>query len=153
MRVTYASLAIVGLLALGGCGKNVLTLSSFDGSQSTSIEVEIADSPSEREIGLMNRAKLENDKGMFFAFKEPQMLIFWMKDTLIPLEVIFFDQNGEFVNSLEMMPCIADPCDLFKASALSQYALETNPGFRKLHGIGTGWKIDLDEVKGMAKPK
>ena len=141
------------LLTLSGCGPSTLTLSSFDGSKTATVTVEVADTPSKRDLGLMNRMKLDPDKGMLFVFPEPAMLLFWMKNTKIPLEVIYFDPAGAFVSASQMTPCTADPCDKYKAQGMSQYALEVNSDFRKAHGIGVGWKLDLSQVRKMARPK
>jgi uncharacterized membrane protein (UPF0127 family) len=101
----------------------------------------------------MGRSSLAENMGMFFAFKDPQVMQFWMKNTLIPLEILFFDAEGNFVNVATMEPCAADPCPRYKSAALSQYALEVSPGFRDKNEIGTGWKIDLNQVKKIASPK
>lgn len=138
-------------LALSGCSPTMLTLSSRDGTKTTQVTVEVADSASERETGLMHRKKLPIDTGMLFVFRDPQMLTFWMKDTLIPLDILFFDQNGEFVSATQMTPCIQAPCPKYKSQALAKYALEVNPDFRKAHGVGVGWKLDLEDVRKAAR--
>lgn len=145
-------LTLASVLALSACGTKTLTLSSFDGSETHTVSVEIADSPKEREKGLMKRESLEHDTGMLFVFKEPQMLAFWMKNTKIPLDIIFFDEAGDFVSSLTMEPCTEDPCPGYKAAALSKYALEVPKGYRADKKIGTGWKLDLKQVKKISKP-
>ncbi len=141
------------LLALTACGPKELTLTSFDGSKKVSLMVEVADTPKERDRGLMDRNVMEEGKGMLFVFKEPEMLSFWMKNTRIPLEILYFDQQGEFVNVAAMVPCTADPCPRYDAEALSQYALEVNPGFRVANEIGVGWKLDVKKVGKMSRPK
>lgn len=154
MRYRFSvPLACFCLLALTGCGSKELVLSSFDGSETAKVIVEIADTPKERDQGLMDRDVLEEGKGMLFVFKEPEMLSFWMKNTRIPLEILYFDQQGEFVNVASMVPCTADPCPRYNAVARSQYALEVNPGFRETHKIGVGWKLDVKKVGKMSRPK
>lgn len=148
---TAAVIAVLAL-SLAACGKKTLTLSSFDGTKTVDVTVEIADSPKEREKGLMNRTSLEPESGMLFVFKNPQVPAFWMKNTKIPLEIFFFDEAGTFVSVHSMIPCEADPCTVYKAAALSKYALEVAPGFREEHGIGVGWKLDLEQAKKIAKP-
>lgn len=143
---------VVLSLMLTACGPQALTLSSFDGSKSVTIQVEVADSAKEREKGLMNRESLKPNTGMLFAFKEPQMLVFWMKNTKIPLEIIYFDAEGTFVNSLEMQPCVTDECEQYKSASLAKYALEVQPDFKKGNGVGVGWKLDLTQVEAMSDP-
>lgn len=153
MRIRFILPLFLCLTVLTGCGSKELNLSSYDGSKTVAVTVEIADAPKERSLGLMNRAKLEEGKGMLFVFKEPAMLSFWMKDTRIPLDILYFDANGEFVSTAEMVPCTADPCAQYKTQAMSKYALEVNPDFRKSNEIGVGWKLDLDQVRKMSRPK
>jgi uncharacterized membrane protein (UPF0127 family) len=140
-------------MMLSACGTSDLILSSFDGSNSVNVQVEVADNAKERTQGLMNRAELKADTGMLFIFPKPHVLTFWMKNTKIPLEILFFDAEGAFVNAYTMQPCIEDPCDTYKAAALSAYALEVNPGFREMNGIGVGWKLDPKEVAKISKPQ
>lgn len=151
-RSLSLALGVASVLMLSACGTKTLTLTSFDGTQTETIAVEIADSPKEREKGLMNRSSLKPDTGMFFVFQEPQMLTFWMKNTLIPLDVIFFDPQGNFVSAVTMEPCTSTPCPTYKSGSLSAYALEVPKGYRKDHKIGTGWKIYPSAVRAISKP-
>ena len=148
----FLLLAPLNVTALSGCGSTMLTLSSPDGTKIAQVNVEIADSPSEQETGLMDRGNLPIDAGMLFVFKDPQILTFWMKNTRIPLDIIFFDQDGGFVSAQQMTPCTADPCDKYASQALAKYALEVHPDFRKAHGVGVGWKLNLDQVRKVARP-
>ncbi len=152
MKRPACLLVLTSALLLSACGSKQLTLSSYDGTKTAVLTVEIADSPKEQEKGLMNRTELDADTGMLFVFAEPQMLSFWMKDTKIPLDIIYFDAAGEFVSTLSMEPCTAMPCPGYPAASLSSYALEVNKGFREKYQIGTGWKIDVKQVQKMSKP-
>jgi hypothetical protein len=117
-----------------------VTLMSPSGSE-FSVQVEIADDAPEREKGLMFRDRLALDTGMLFIFPQEQMLGFWMKNTLIPLDVIYFDANGDFVSFQEMEPCTSDPCPMYSSFAAAQYALEVPRGYAKEHGVGIGWRL------------
>lgn len=139
-------------LSLAGCGSSALTLRSDDGSRTVNVKVEVADSQKERERGLMERPTMEPDSGMIFVFPDPQILKFWMKDTKIPLDILFFDEKGAFVSYTPMQPCIADPCPIYSSAALSSYAIETNKGFRDAHQIGVGWTLDLNQVRRISHP-
>ncbi len=118
-----------------------LTVTSASG-ESTKVAVEIAFTEEERALGLMHRTSLAQDHGMLFVFEQPQVLSFWMKNTKIPLEVLFFDDQGNFVSMQSMVPCIADPCMSYPSTGIAQYALEVNPGFAAAHQIGLGTTID-----------
>lgn len=139
-------------IALAGCGTSSLTLHSPDGVTSVTVKVEVADSAKEREKGLMNRTSMDPDAGMLFAFPEPQMLKFWMKNTKLPLDIFFFDDTGSFVSYAAMEPCEEDPCPTYQSAALSSFALETNKGFRETHKIGVGWTADIDQLQKIARP-
>lgn len=141
MQITRFFAATLLVLLFAGCSRiSDITLTSPDGTVVT-VPVETADDPEERARGLMDRDDLAPGTGMLFVFSEPQMLNFWMKNTRIPLEILYFDAEGMFVNVLSMEPCEDDPCPAYPSAALAQYALEVNPGFRDEHGIGIGWRL------------
>jgi uncharacterized protein len=109
------------------------------------IQVEIADSHEERQMGLMFREHLPADHGMLFIFDGERPLSFWMKNTLIPLDILYFNTWKEFISSTTMEPCIEDPCRGYPAGGPSKYALEVNKGFVDEYGIGEGWVIKTME--------
>lgn len=95
------------------------------------LEVWVADDPDERRQGLRAVAELpEGIDGMLFVFPEPATPNFVMSETLIPLEVWFFDEQGLLVGSHEMTPCDAEPCPLYPAPGPVAWALETPLGER-----------------------
>ena len=104
--------------------------------------VEIASTPGDRDRGLMYRTSLPENHGMLFVFEKPQELFFWMKNTKIPLEVLYFEAQGKFVSMQSMIPCTADPCPSYPSHGLAQYALEVNAGFSHRYNVGAGWSID-----------
>jgi len=95
------------------------------------IKVEIADNEEKREFGLMNRKGLSADEGMLFVFEKPRVLGFWMKNTLIPLSIGYFDAKGKLIQVLEMVP--ASPIErmpqVYYSSGPATYALEMNKGW------------------------
>ena len=145
-------LLLSGFVALAACTQNAaapsqvklpvkdIQLTGPAGAPLT-VHAEIASTPSQQEQGLMERTVLPENSGMLFTFSEPQQLNFWMKNTLIPLDVLFFDIAGNFVSFATMTPCIADPCTIYSSQGEALSALEVVPGFTINHGIGAGWKM------------
>ena len=107
------------------------------------LTVELADDPAEWEYGLMERTELPEGSGMLFVFGGEQPLEFWMKNTLVPLDVLFFDAAGLFLSSQTMEPCTADPCPLYPSSKPAKYALEVPAGFVEKYKVEAGWQLIL----------
>ena len=97
------------------------------------VEVEVAKTFNERNQGLMERTKLENDKGMLFVFESPQKLSFWMKNTYIPLSIAYFDENRKLKEIYDMKPqnMMEKNQDLtsYPSECRCQYALEMRQGW------------------------
>jgi uncharacterized protein len=106
--------------------------------------VELARTPEARERGLMFREKLDADAGMLFIFDESEPHAFWMKNTLIPLDMIFIDDTGRIVGVVER----AEPRTLTGRSASdpNRYVLEVNGGWCAEHGVRVGDTVKLENV-------
>jgi len=101
--------------------------------------VEVADTPSKREYGLMNRAQLGEDRGMLFIFEKEDVYKFWMKGTLIPLDIIWMDKDGKIVYIRENVePCKSDPCEIYGPGEKAKYVLEINGGLVSKRGMKIG---------------
>lgn len=118
-----------------------VTLTSPKGDHVT-VTAELARTEAEREQGLMYRTSLPHGSGMLFVFTEAQVLNFWMKNTKIPLDVLYFDSDGMFVSLQHMDPCTADPCPSYTSGSPASFALEVPQGFSTKYNIGIGWKLD-----------
>jgi uncharacterized membrane protein (UPF0127 family) len=105
--------------------------------------VELADTPMEWEQGLMYRKELERGTGMLFSFQEERPMTFWMKNTLIPLDILFFNSQRQFVSAASMVPCTADPCTVYRSAGPALYALEVNAGFVEQYGVTQGWTMEV----------
>ena len=105
--------------------------------------VALADTPGLRSQGLMNVTDLGDLDGMLFAFDEESNQAFWMKDTLIPLDIAFFANNGALVSQTTMIPCEADPCPTYESEGPARYALEVPAGDLDLLGDVSGLALGL----------
>ncbi len=108
------------------------------------VEVELAKSAEERRRGLMYRQNLGPDAGMLFLFEEDEIHSFWMKNTLIPLDMIFIRNDGTVAGVVEN----AEPKTLSGRSidVESRHVLEVNGGFARAHGIGAGTRVSYEHL-------
>jgi uncharacterized membrane protein (UPF0127 family) len=107
-------------------------------------EVEIADTDAAREHGLMFRTHLAADHGMLFVYPDARVRTFWMKNTLIPLDILFFDAQGRLINvSADTPPCKTSRCPTFSSTAPARYVLELHSGVAKKSGFDPGAALVL----------
>ncbi|MDP2638895.1 MAG: DUF192 domain-containing protein [Candidatus Azambacteria bacterium] len=93
------------------------------------IRVEFAKTPEEWQKGLMNRISLAKNSGMLFIFPEEKTREFWMKDTLIPLDIIFISSKGRVNEIITLNPCQeSEICQPYSSISPAQYVLEINAG-------------------------
>ena len=108
------------------------------------LTVEIADTQEKQMVGLMDRDQLDTNKGMLFVFDSSDRYTFWMKNTLIPLDIIWIDENKEIVHIEEnVQPCKVDPCQTYNHEVDAKYVLETNSGFVKENNVSKGQKLTI----------
>jgi len=137
MRQILAAVVILAwpVAALAGpCRSDSLEMRGDWGQVRFSIE--LADTPSERAQGLMYRPSMPKMSGMLFVFPRPQRVGFWMRNTLIPLDMIFMDKSG----TVTRVHHDAIPGDetLIPGGRAVQYVLELNAGMAKRLGIAEG---------------
>ncbi len=112
-----------------------------------SFTVELATTPEEQARGLMQRTSMPADHGMLFVFQHDEPRTFWMKDTLIPLDMLFFDARHRLVAiRADAQPCKADPCELYPSDAPARYVLELNAGEAAKLGARKGDVITFSGV-------
>ncbi len=92
----------------------------------------------------MGVKELGPDTGMAFLLDAPSDTSFWMKNTLIPLSVAFWDDDGRVLDILEMTPCTTDSCPTYTPRAPYTTALEMNAGWFRRHGVQIGDPVELD---------
>lgn len=106
--------------------------------------VEIADNSAERTKGLMYRESMKDNHGMLFVFENEEQLSFWMKNTLISLDMIFFDSNYKVVYVQKVAePCKVEPCAVFSSVKPAKYVLEVKAGTSDRLEIKTGDSIQV----------
>jgi uncharacterized protein len=109
----------------------------------SSLLLEVAASIQKREQGLMNREKLEENTGMLFIFPSERPLTFWMKDTSIPLDMIFLDKNKK-VTTIFSNTETNQIAKTYSSKTDSMYVIETIAGWTKDNGIDVGDYFELE---------
>ncbi len=107
------------------------------------LAVQVADTPEARATGLMGRERLDPYDGMAFVWDEPVNASFWMKDTLIPLSIAFWDSGGRIVAIFDMDPCTADPCPTYDSGVPILGAVEVDQGALDRRGVEVGDEVEL----------
>lgn len=102
------------------------------------IHAQVAQTPRQREVGLMHRKEMPAAEGMLFVFEQPAMQCFWMKNTLLPLTAAFVADDGTIVNLADMQPMTEDSHCSRKPV---RYVLEMNQGWFKQKGIAEGAQL------------
>ncbi len=140
--VTRLLVLFLVAVTVGACtASSQSTLPSFSSTtisiDNRDLTVAVADTPQARGRGLMGITDLGGLDGMLFVFDNDIEAGFWMKDTLIPLDVAFFDAEGRAVNRLSMEPCTADPCPTYNAAGPYRFAVEAPAGDLSFVGEGS----------------
>ncbi len=109
------------------------------------IKAEVADSGTKRSLGLMHRDRLATDAGMLFIFDTEKPRSFWMKNTLIPLDIIFVSHDFKIMHiAKNATPCKADPCPTYNSGYPVKYVVEINAGLSEKMGLRVGDLIEFD---------
>ncbi|MBR9707162.1 MAG: DUF192 domain-containing protein [Candidatus Diapherotrites archaeon] len=130
--------AVVGVFILFLIQSSSPSVELITNSGTVRVLVEVADIDAERSQGLMFRASLAENAGMWFVFDGEKQRTFWMKNTLIPLDIIFVDSEFKVVDIKSAVPCESDPCTTYSSKSPAQFVLEVNAGFAKKHSLSIG---------------
>jgi uncharacterized protein len=145
--MTRVSVSMLGLLLLVGCQPAAPAQSSLPtvtmklGSKTYTLEV--AADPESRARGLMRRDSMPADHGMIFVFPKAEKLGFWMKNTRIPLDIIYIDASAKIDSVKQMKPY--DTSSVY-AEGDVKYAIELNQGQAAEAGIAAGQAVEIPEV-------
>ncbi|HYK05617.1 MAG TPA: DUF192 domain-containing protein [Thermoanaerobaculia bacterium] len=114
------------------------------------VNVEIAADDELRAQGLMYRDHLNPGTGMLFLFKEDDEHAFWMKNTLIPLDMVWLDAGQRVVHvKYNVPPCKVANCPSYPTGVMSRYVLEVAGGEAQRHGIKTGDQLRFEQTDGV----
>jgi uncharacterized membrane protein (UPF0127 family) len=142
-RLAVPLFAAVLLLLGGGCERRAEVVLHGAGGP-VRVRVEVVDTPVGRQQGLMYRRELAADAGMLFVFPTDGVQHFWMKNTLIPLDMLFIDRDRRVVGIVaNAVPMSTQPVGPDKPC---RYVLEVNGGFSARHGVTEGATVELIEV-------
>lgn len=160
LRALTITLALISGVLTGCEREHTLPLVEFEvefetgeviiatASDTFTLGVEIAETETQRQRGLMQRASLAPDSGMIFLFQQDQKPddVFWMYNTLIPLSIAFLDAEGVIGSIHNMEPCTSpypQYCPNYAAGVPFRAALEVNRGYFEEHQIGVGDRVTL----------
>jgi uncharacterized protein len=133
--------------AVASCGDATAPYAEVQIDTYPRLDLELARTPQEHEVGLMFRDSLPPDGGMLFVYQAESREGYWMYHTLVPLSIAWIDRYGNIVD-IQDMPRLNDPNDqqeaartVYNPAAPYWYALETNEGWFVQHGVGVGQQI------------
>lgn len=142
MLSKYQILALTLILFLSACTSTAHQVQLGD----TIFKVELAQTDHERAQGLMYRESMSDDAGMLFIFDDEQPRSFWMKNTLIALDIIYFDRNRRLVSiQHDVPPCrnTISRCPGYPSTGPAAYVLEINAGLSRKYGFKRGDLLDI----------
>jgi uncharacterized membrane protein (UPF0127 family) len=154
LRSLLLGIVVFGLMAIpapgraqSSCGDAAAPYAEVQIDTYPRLDLELARTPQEHEVGLMYREFLPPDSGMLFVYQAQSSEGYWMYHTLIPLSIAWIDRNGTIVD-IQDMPRLEDPNNVQEASqtvytpaAPYWYALEVNEGWFVQHGVGVGQQM------------
>lgn len=154
-RLASAVLALFLCLALSAAAQErfdsqPLTIVTKNG-KSHAFTVELAVTPRQREQGLMNRRDMADDHGMLFAFGETRQVFMWMKNTYIPLDMLFIGKDGR----IRTIRANAEPLSeaIIDSGGPIDYVLELNGGTAKRLGIRAGNRVQSALIDSLRKAR
>jgi len=147
-RSALLALLLVGLVALpaatraedaiGQCGDATAPYAEIQIDTFPRLNLEVARTPDEHQVGLMYRQELPTDSGMLFVYDRPATEGYWMHNTYVPLSIAWIGQEGTIVDIQDMQP-LTD--DVHWPTSAYWYALEANQGWFYNNGVGVGQQV------------
>lgn len=152
MRNGLFAAAILPLaIAASGCAQ--LPQKSWAEVRGKRFTIEVADTPDLRERGLMFRRELAADAGMLFIHDDMSQIAYWMKNTYIPLDILYFDDQKKLVSAqLGVLPCgEQERCPIYPSAGPAQYVLEINAGLAESLQLKPGDKLSSNAISAKIK--
>lgn len=116
------------------------------------IKLEVVRTPQEQAMGLMYRTELAADRGMLFAFVPPQPVSFWMKNTLIPLDMVFLREGQVKAITKNVPPCTTEPCPTYPSGVAIDQVIELRGGRVEQLGLKVGDRVNIQFKEPIATP-
>ena len=135
---------LVLVLGAGACSGAISPSAHSVELRGQQFSVELATNDAGRERGLMARTTLAADHGMLFVFATSAQQAFWMKNTLIALDILYFNDARKLVSvQRDVSPCTADPCPLYPSAEAARYVLELPAGSARRLGLQRGDQMTI----------
>lgn len=139
-----AWIAVMALDAPPASGQRMRPTATVTFAGGAAVQAEIVDTPEAVERGLMFRDSLGPNEGMLFVFEKTGFYPFWMKNTHIPLDIIWIDERWRIVSiAASVPPCRADPCPTYPPAGNARYVVEVVAGFTRTHGVAEGDRVTV----------
>lgn len=142
------TIGILGVFYLININENTISTNTINQNKINKVcindvcfNVEIANNEEDRKKGLMNRHFLPENEGMLFIFEKEEIYPFWMKNTLISLDIIWINENMKIIDIKEAEPCISEDCKIYNPRDKALYVLEINKGLSRKHQLMVNDKI------------
>ena len=139
MRIISVLLVATGVFACESTAGPQAVIHKQDGGELV-VRIEVADDREEQMRGLMYRTELAADAGMLFLFDQEQPRAFWMKNTPLPLDIIYIAKDGRIVSIAEHTTPFSTAT--IPSGAPAQNVLEVNAGYAKRNGVRVGDRVD-----------
>ena len=108
------------------------------------VQLEVTRTPAEQSMGLMYRRNLPDDRGMLFSFSPPRPVSFWMKNVVIPLDMIFLRDGVVIAIAANVPPCKQDPCPTYGPNKTIDQVIELRGGRAAELGIKVGQQVKIE---------
>lgn len=150
LGIVAIALVVAVVSWLAGCepltrpefAKGTIVITKADGSKIT-YQAEFALNPDQQEYGLMFRSHLAADAAMLFLYDAPQIITMWMKNTFIPLDMIFFDEHHRIVNIITNTE--PHSLDILSSQKAAIGVIEVNAGDTTRHGLNRGDTVSYSQ--------